>query len=134
MAWTRPLVLTAAVVAPALLPSDASAENGIKPRLPVTWENSPVACVEFVDRSADPVYQFSYDIPDEDPSPGEELLEDEVIDSRRHQFVALSRQGNPQTEYPHLWITPADVQVALDKNLIAETTTVTRRPSARASR
>lgn len=121
MAWTTRLVLTAALVAPALLPRDASAENGIKPRLPVMWD-PPVACVEYVDRSADPIYQFSYDIPDEDPSPGEELLPDEVADSRRHQFIALSRQGNPQSEYPYLWLTPQDVQAALDKELIADTT------------
>lgn len=121
MAWTTRLVVTAALLAPALLSSEASAENGIKPRLPVTWD-PPVACLEFVDRSADPVYRFSYDIPDEDPSPGEDLLEDEVSNSRRHQFIALSRQGNPQTEYPHLWITPEDVQAAIEKNLITETT------------
>ena len=83
MAWIRPLVLAVALFAPALLPSEASAENGIKPRLPVTWE-PPVACLEFVDRSADPVYSFSYTIADEDPSPGETLLDDEVTDSRRH--------------------------------------------------
>jgi len=121
MAWTNRLVLTAALVAPMLAPGDASAENGIKPRLPVTWE-PPVSCLEFVDRSADPVYRFSYNIPDEDPSPGEELLPDEVADSRRHQFIALSRQGNPQSEYPYLWLTPEDVQAALDKELIADTT------------
>lgn len=121
MAWTRPLVLTAALLAPILVPSEASAENGIKPRLPVMWDPPP-ACLEYVDRSADPVYRFVYDIADEDPSPGEDLLEDEVVDSRRHQFVALSRQGNPQTEYPHLWITPEDVQAAIEKNLISDTT------------
>ncbi|MGH1343483.1 MAG: hypothetical protein ACRBN8_18125 [Nannocystales bacterium] len=121
MVWTNRLVLATALFAPALLPGTAAAENGIKPRLPVMWE-SPVGCVEFVDRSADPVYSFSYNIPDEDPSPGEELLPDEVSDSRRHQFIALSRQGNPQSEYPHLWLSPEDVQAALDKELIADTT------------
>ncbi len=121
MAWTRSLVLTAALVVPVLLPGDAFAENGIKPRLPVMWE-PPVACLEFVDRSKDPVYGFSYNIADEDPSPGEALLADEVSDSRRHQFIALSRQGNPQTEYPHLWITPQDVQAAIQKSLISENT------------
>lgn len=93
----------------------------MKPRIPVTWEPAP-PCLEFVDRSADAVYRFEYSILDEDPSPGEDLLPDEVDDSRRHQFFAFSRQGNPQTEFPYNWITPADVSAAVEKSLITETT------------
>ena len=93
----------------------------MKPRIPVTWEPAP-PCLEFVDRSADAVYRFEYSILDEDPSPGEALLPDEVDDSRRHQFFAFSRQGNPQTEFPYNWITPDDVAAAVEKNLITETT------------
>ena len=121
MACSRRLLVCLALVTPVLLARDAQAENGIKPRHPVEWE-PPVACLEFVDRSADPVYRFSYAIPDEDPSPGEQLLEDEVADSRTHQFFAMARQGNPQTRFPKQWITPADVAAALEKELIADTT------------
>ncbi len=124
-----PAALCAALVAPALLPSQARAENGIKPRLPVDWDpRTPPpgfvqpTCLEYVDRSADSVYRFSYSIADEDPSPGEELLPDEVADSRTHQFFAMAKQGNPQTEYPHLWITQADVDAALAKGLISAST------------
>jgi|GEM_PF-690742 len=121
MVRLRLVAVTAALIAPALLPAEAAAENGIKPRLPVEW-NPPPTCLEFVDRSADPVYRFQYAIADEDPSPGEELLPDEVADSRRHQFFAMSRQGNPQTGFPYNWISPADVQAAVDKDLISDTT------------
>lgn len=121
MARVRPIAAALALCAPFLAAGDASAENGVKPRIPVTWEPAP-ACVEFVDRSVDPVYLFEYDILDEDPSPGEDLLPDEVEDSRTHQFFAFSRQGNPQTEFPYNWISIADVEAAIEKNLIAETT------------
>ncbi|MCR9160885.1 MAG: hypothetical protein ACE37F_10660 [Nannocystaceae bacterium] len=121
MGRLRSVAVSLALLAPLLVPQDAVAENGVKPRIPVTWE--PAApCLEFVDRSADPVYRFEYSIFDEDPSPGEALLPDEVADSRRHQFFAFSRQGNPQTEFPYNWITPADVTAAIEKNLISETT------------
>lgn len=93
----------------------------MKPRIPVTWEPAP-ACLEFVDRSADPVYRFEYSILDEDPSPGEPLLPDEVADSRRHQFFAFPHQRNQQTEFPHNWISLDDVAAAVEKNLITDTT------------
>ncbi len=117
----RSAALCAALAASALMPGAAEAENGIKPRLPVEWMPQP-ACLEFVDRTADPVYRFSYAIAAEDPKPGEELLPDEVVDSRRHQFFALAKQGNPQTDYPELWITQADVDAALEKELISAST------------
>ena len=117
----RVLAVSLALVAPALLARESAAQNGVKPRIPVTWDRNP-ACVELVDRSADPVYTFEYSIFDEDPSPGEQLLPDEVTDSRTHQFFAFSRQGNPQTEFPHNWISPADVQAAIEKGLITPTT------------
>lgn len=93
----------------------------MKPRILVTWDRNP-ACIELVDRTADPVYTFEYSILNEDPSPGEELLPDEVLDSRTHQFFAFSAQGNPQTGFPYNWISTADVQAAVEKGLITDTT------------
>lgn len=114
MACSR-LAVCVALVAPALLTLDASASNKTKPRTPVEWPTE--ACMDFVDRSADPVYSFSYDIPREDPSPGEPLTSDEVADSRRHQFFAMCHQRSPQ-QWPPVWIDAEDVQAAIDKGLI----------------
>ena len=121
MVRLRVLAVSVALVAPALFAQEAAAGNGVLPRIPTTWDRNP-ACVEFVDRSANPIYAFEYSILDEDPSPGEELLPDEVPDSRTHQFFAFSWQGNPQTQFPYNWISEADVQAAIEKNLITETT------------
>lgn len=120
MGRLRCVAVSLALLAPALLSREAAAENGVKPRMPVTWDAQP-ACLEYVDRSVNPVYSFEYSIKDEDPSPGEELLPDEVEDSRRHQFFAFSRQGNVQTDFPYNWVSPADVQAAVDRGLILPT-------------
>ncbi|MEM6290163.1 MAG: hypothetical protein AAGA54_02830 [Myxococcota bacterium] len=115
VASSRPVFVAAALVSAALFPGVAQAQNGIKKRLPVEWEQS--TCMEFVDRTQNPVYEFTYGIADEDPSPGEDLLPDEVADSRRHQFFAFCRQENSQVS-PETWITQADVDAAVDKGLI----------------
>ena len=119
VASSRPVFVAAALVSAALLPSAAQAQNGIKDRLPVLWENT--TCMEYVDRSTNPVYAFTYGIPKEDPSPGEDLLPDEVEDSRRHQFFALCRQQNSQV-WPETWISQPDIDAAMAKNLINEGT------------
>lgn len=91
--------------------TDAAASNMTHPRTPVLWENTE--CMQTHDRSADPVYQLVYDIPNEDT----EVTIDEVDDSRRHQFFALCRQENSQVHLPR-WITQEDVDAAAAKNLI----------------
>ena len=65
-----------------------------------------------IDRSVDPVHSFSYAIPYEDTM----LTEDEVSDSRTHQFVAFCRDrtlGAP----PPRWLSEADVDAAVAMGL-----------------
>ncbi len=109
------ILLAASAWGVALVPADAAAVNGVKERLPVKWESPQ--CIEYVDRTQSSVYSFSYEIEDEDPSPGEDLLPDEVADSRRHQFFALCRQETPQQPLPQ-WITWDDVERAVAKELV----------------
>jgi MYXO-CTERM domain-containing protein len=98
----------------ALLPLTAWAGNGLHPRTEVLWPDD-VACSNVVDKSVDPVYEVSYEIPFEDT----EVTEDEVDDSRRHQFFGICRQFHSQIFLPN-WITYADVDAAIGKNLIDE--------------
>lgn len=60
-----------------------------------------------VDRSVSATVHLDYGIPMEDT----EVTEDEVEDSRRHQFFAFCRALDPQTYLPR-WITDADVERA----------------------
>lgn len=89
----------------AVAPS-ASAGNGIKPRIPVEWADTP--CMTVVDRSVNAVVHMDYTISKEDT----ELTGDEVDDSRRHQFFALCRASDPQSFMPR-WITQSDIDRAL---------------------
>ncbi|MEX1364580.1 MAG: MYXO-CTERM sorting domain-containing protein [Nannocystaceae bacterium] len=88
-----------------LASSVAHASNGTKPRIPVDWTGSP--CLTIVDRSADPVLLLPYAIPQEDT----DLTEDEVEDSRTHQFFGFCRARDPQTFLPR-WITQSDIDRA----------------------
>lgn len=87
-------------------PTTAIAGNGLHPRTPVVWEDG-TACMTVVDRSADSILQFDYAIPFEDTDVGE----DEVADSRTHQFAAFCRDKDPQTVLPN-WFAWADVEAA----------------------
>ena len=93
--------------------SSAWAGNGLHPRTRVVWTDT--ACMEIVDRTVDSVYMLEYDIPFEDT----EVTADEVEDSRTHQFFAFCRQHSPQHYLPS-WITQADVDAAIAKDLINE--------------
>ncbi|MEM9458068.1 MAG: hypothetical protein AAGF11_28080 [Myxococcota bacterium] len=86
--------------------TSASAGNGIKPRIPVDWANSP--CMTVVDRSTDATVHMDYMVAEEDT----ELTGDEVDDSRRHQFFAVCRASDPQSFMPR-WITQSDIDRAL---------------------
>ena len=98
--WTGAgLALAFALAAPAV----AHAGNGLHPRTPVEWADD-TACMTVVDRSADPVVQFNYGIPFEDT----DVSEDEVSDSRTHQFAAFCRDKDPQTVLPN-WFAWEDV-------------------------
>lgn len=103
------------VIAPALLAvllaSAAWAGNTVHPRTPVLWPEAP--CIRDVDRSGDPLFAFSYDIPKEDTA----LTSDELPDSRRHQFIALCRQY-PAGSVPPLFVSVADLQRSIDAGLV----------------
>ncbi|WP_266218738.1 MYXO-CTERM sorting domain-containing protein [Paraliomyxa miuraensis] len=88
-----------------LLAGPAAAGNGTKPRITVDWSGAP--CMTIVDRSADPVVHMDYAISQEDT----DLTEDEVSDSRTHQFFALCRAHDPQSFLPR-WITQDDLDRA----------------------
>lgn len=87
------------------LPSLASAGNGLHPRTPVEFPNAP--CMTVVDRSVDPVMHLDYAIPYEDT----EVTEDEVHNSRTHQFFAFCRDYHVN-KIPPTWVTWTDVMEA----------------------
>jgi hypothetical protein len=108
----RSLVLPALVLsAVGLVPVAAHAGNGLHPRTYVVWNDTQ--CFDVVDRSVDPIYPVEYDIPFEDTN----ISEDEVDNSRTHQFFAICRQFHSQIFLPN-WITSADVDSAAMKDLI----------------
>ncbi len=83
----------------------AKAGNGPEPRTPVDWTGA--SCMTIVDRSVSATVHLDYAIPMEDT----ELTQDEVEDSRTHQFFGFCRALDPQTYLPR-WITEADVERA----------------------
>lgn len=88
----------------------ASAANGSKPRVPVAWSEG--ACATIVDRASTPVLHLEYGVAVDDLGP---LSEDEVDDSRTHQFFAFARLdyaavGTAQRLPP--WITRDDIDRA----------------------
>lgn len=90
----------------ALGPASAvHAGNGPEPRTPVDWTGTP--CMSIVDRSVDPVLHLDYSVPMED----DQLTDDELEDSRTHQFFAFCRSRTPQEFMPR-WITWDDVERA----------------------
>lgn len=101
----------AALIAGLAAPTLARAGNGIHPRTPVEWPEP--ACMTIVDRTVDAKVSLVYTIPYEDT----EITEDEVADSRRHQFLGFCRGHSRQEPLP-VWITEADVAVAAAKSLI----------------
>jgi MYXO-CTERM domain-containing protein len=104
-------VLLASVLS--LTPTLAHAGNGAHPRTPVDWSGAP--CMTIIDRSLlgmGAVHPLTYAIPYEDI----ELTPDEVTDSRTHQFFAYCRDRHLEDILPG-WVTEADVQAAVDKNL-----------------
>jgi MYXO-CTERM domain-containing protein len=96
------------------VPASAEAGNGLHPRTKVVWNDTQ--CFDVVDRSVDPIYQVDYDIPFEDTA----VTEDEVTNSRTHQFFAICRQFHSQIFVPN-WVTWADVDSAVAKDLIDAT-------------
>ena len=94
----------------ASIASVASAANGSKPRVAVTWSEG--ACATIVDRASTPVLHLEYTVAVDDLGP---LTQDEVDDSRTHQFFAFARLdyaavGTAQRLPP--WITRSDIDRA----------------------
>jgi len=105
-------VVLGGALAGALTPGLARAGDGIEPRVPVLWQPEP-ACMTVVDRTVDTKLELTYTIQYEHT----ELTADEVVDSRRHQFLAFCRGHSRQEPLP-VWLTDVDVAAAAAKNLI----------------
>ncbi|MEM7159068.1 MAG: hypothetical protein AAF799_39895 [Myxococcota bacterium] len=84
-------LLLATTTAIAVLPSVASAANGLRPRTPAIYSGVP--CVQSVTRG-EPVL-IEYDVSYDDT----ELTPEELPDSRKHQFFAFS-QTNVDFAFP----------------------------------
>jgi len=99
-----PLALTV------LGPNLAHAGNGNHPRTPVDWSDAP--CMTVIDRSQNPIYPLTYAVPFEDT----QLTDDEVADSRRHQFLGFCRDHDRDAVLPN-WISEADLDAAAAEQL-----------------
>jgi len=99
-----------------LQPPVAHAGDGIRPRTPVVWP-ADVPCMVTVDRGVDPVVNLPYSIALEDPIAGESITDDEVVDGRRHQFLAFRSDIDPRVAMPE-WIAWADVTAAAALGLV----------------
>ena len=97
------------------IPATAQAGHGVLPRSLVVWNDTP--CVDFVDRSVDPVLELDYDISFEDTG----HTANEVDDSRTMQFLAICRQHAAQEPLPN-WIAWADVDDAASIGLFDSST------------
>jgi hypothetical protein len=86
-------------------PREAQAANAQKPRVPVVWTEAQ--CLTIVDQSATDVVHFEYTIPNEETY---DRTDDEVEDSRTHQFFAFGAQRWEAS--PPRWITWADIERA----------------------
>ncbi|MFO0631615.1 MAG: hypothetical protein U0168_02055 [Nannocystaceae bacterium] len=101
----RTRVLLAAATMAAGVTTGAQASNGNLPRTPVIHVGEQ--CLTRVDRSVASTTQLEYTI----PMPDTCLGDDELPDSRTHQFVALCRTPEPGELLPQ-WLAHADVDRA----------------------
>lgn len=102
------LVFGATVAAPAV----TFAGNGLEPRTPVAWPDD-TACLTVVDRTQGAMLHMDYSIPYEDA----DVTPDEVVDSRRHQFIAFCRDHSRE-EFLPTWLSWKDVDAAAEKMLV----------------
>lgn len=99
-------ILAGAALLTALAPALASAGNVGLPRAPVIHQGE--ACITRVDRTQSAVVHLDYTIPYTDLC----LTEDEVADSRTHQFLAFCRDEPAGYTRPR-WLSHADVEASL---------------------
>jgi MYXO-CTERM domain-containing protein len=93
---------------------DAHAANGNRPRTPVVWTAGE--CATIVDQSQSPILSLEYTVAvEEDP---DARTEDEVDDSRTHQFFAMAQQDIGAMP---VWISQADIDRAaqVDPEVVA---------------
>lgn len=101
-----PLTLIATSLGCLTLALPARASNGNKPRVQARWAPTS-GCIETIDRATQSSLHLNYgfDGPD-DLKPADS--QDEVADSRRHQFFATCRHRHRQEILPR-WISRADL-------------------------
>jgi MYXO-CTERM domain-containing protein len=107
------------VVCAAAVPRVGDGANELKPRVPVEWPEPPEpACMTIVDLPAAEPLHFDYAVAQDDLGP---KTEDEVDDSRTHQFLAFARHPRTGTALPP-WLGRGDVDRAADEdpNLVPE--------------
>lgn len=111
----RTLAATCALgVIACLCARSADASNIEHPRTPVLWPQAP--CIQDLQLASEASFEFAYAIPYEDT----QVSDDELEDSRRHQFVAFCRQW-PAGEPPPPYISVSDLQRAIDAQIELET-------------
>lgn len=98
MARAAAALLALGPLALGLVPAEAEAANGLRPRTPALFSDVP--CVQTVTRGD--VVHFDYAVPYDDT----DLTADELTDSRRMQALAFARQRF-DFAFP-VWITQAD--------------------------
>ena len=103
-------LVAACALAPWAGSSTAEASNIEHPRTPVLWPEAP--CIQDAQLAPGAVFEFDYIIPYEDT----QVSEDELEDSRTHQFLAFCRQW-PAGEPPPPYISVADLQRAIDAGI-----------------
>lgn len=112
MMRTRFFIAVGVLAVVSMPPRATQAGNMTHLRTPVEWP-ADLACLEFVDRSVNPLYTFAYGIPFEDL----DVTVDEVSNSRTHQFFAFCRQHSTEEFLPR-WITSIDVDDAAVLGLV----------------
>lgn len=109
--WAWRVALSAGLVV-CTAGQDAEAGNTVHPRTPVQWPET--SCIQTVDRSVDPRFEFDYAIPNEDLA----VTSDELEDSRSHQFVAFCRHWDRESGLPN-YVSERDRQRAIEAGLDA---------------
>lgn len=96
----------ALALASVVVPSSADAANGLRPRTPATFADTP--CMLSIDKGEQTSFLIEYGVPYDDT----ELTPDELPDSRQMQFFAIAKQS---WDYAlPIWINQSDYDRALD--------------------
>ncbi len=102
------------------IPPPGSFHPETRYRVPVSWDPE-APCIQRVDRSAETVVSFGYQVHSESPNPNDpsdQPTEDEVEDGRTHQFFAFC--NDPFYPVKPSWVYSADVDAAREHGLLPE--------------